>query len=427
MMKALFAAIAGLQNHITMMDVVGNNIANVNTQGFKASRVTFQDMLTQTISGASAPTENRGGTNPQQVGLGMKIGGIDVLQTQGSLQATGRNTDFAIQGTGFFIVRDGAQTYYTRDGGFDVAVTGEMVNPTTGFKVQGWQADTNGNIDTNKPLGSIVIPLGQAIAAQPTTAVTMQGNLNSSAVSAPVADSFSSTLDVYDSLGAAHPVVLKYTKTANPNEWDVSATSTDPAVNTLTVDTGAGGTKVTFDVTGHRMTPPLGTKMSIAVDLTTASGAGTTGTTAFTTVIDQDSVTQFAGPGAIAPTFNNGFSAGSLVSFSVGPGGDITGIFSNGTTRALGQMALANFTNPAGLQRAGSNNFQATSNSGVPNVGTPGTGGRGSVGAGVLEGSNTDLAREFTNVVIAQRGFQASSKIISTADQMLEGLVNLIR
>ncbi len=134
MMKALFAAIAGLQNHITYMDVVGNNIANVNTQGFKASRVTFQDMLTQTISGASAPTENRGGTNPQQVGLGMKIGGIDVLHTQGSLQATGRNTDFAIQGSGFFIVRDGSRTFYTRDGAFDVAVTGELVNPTNGSR-----------------------------------------------------------------------------------------------------------------------------------------------------------------------------------------------------------------------------------------------------------------------------------------------------
>ena len=424
MMKALFAAIAGLQNHITFMDVVGNNIANVNTQGFKASRVTFQDMLTQTISGASAPTENRGGTNPQQVGLGMKIGGIDVLQTQGSLQATGRNTDFAIQGTGFFIMRDGARTFYTRDGAFDVAVTGEMVNSTNGFKTQGWQADTNGVVDINQPIGSIVIPLGQAIAAQESTQITMVGNLDSASVAT---DSFSSTLDVYDSLGAPHPVVLTYTRTVNPNEWDVTATSSDAAVNALTVDTGAGGTTVVFDVDGRRITPAIGTDMTIDVDLTTASGAGVTGTIDFTITVDHDSVTQFAGPGAIAPTFNNGFSAGSLVSFSVGPGGDITGIFSNGTTRALGQMALANFTNPAGLQRAGSNLFEATSNSGVPNVGTPGTGGRGSVGAGVLEGSNTDLAREFTNVVIAQRGFQASSRIISTADQMLEGLVNLIR
>ncbi|MEX2446442.1 MAG: flagellar hook protein FlgE [Dehalococcoidia bacterium] len=424
MMKALFAAIAGLQNHITFMDVVGNNIANVNTQGFKASRVTFQDMLTQTISGASAPTEDRGGTNPQQVGLGMKIGGIDVLQSQGSLQATGRNTDFAIQGSGFFIARDGDRTFYTRDGAFDVAVTGEMVNPTNGFKVQGWQANTDGVVDINAPLTSIVIPMGQAIAAQATTRVNMQGNLDSGSAED---DSFSSTVDVYDSLGQARPVVLQYTKTGNANEWEVTATSDDDAINDIEVDTGDGDALVEFDPDGRRDDPPMGTLMEIGIDLTTESGAGSTGSVDFTMEIDHDAITQFAGPGTIAPTFNNGFSAGSLVSFSVGPGGDITGIFSNGTTRALGQLALANFTNPAGLQRSGSNNFEATSNSGVANIGTPGTGGRGSVGAGVLEGSNTDLAREFTNVVIAQRGFQASSRIISTSDQMLEGLVNLIR
>jgi flagellar hook protein FlgE len=419
MMKALFAAIAGLQNHITYMDVVGNNIANVNTQGFKASRVTFQDMLTQTISGASAPTENRGGTNPQQVGLGMKIGGVDVMHTQGSLQATGRNTDFAIQGSGFFIVRDGARSFYTRDGAFDVAVTGELVNPTNGFKVQGWRADTNGVVDIDSPLGSINIPLGQSIASQETTQVTLQGNLNSTVA---LGDSFSSTIDVYDSLGAAHPVTLTYTATANTNEWNVTATSTDAEVNALTVDTGAGGTTVVFDANGRRTTPPQGTNMAIAVDMTATSGAND-----FTMSVNHDSITQFAGAGTIAPTFNNGFSAGSLVTFSVGPGGDITGIFSNGTTRPLGQIAMAQFTNPAGLAKSGSNLFEATSNSGVPSIGTPGTGGRGSIGAGVLEGSNTDLAREFTNVVIAQRGFQASSRIISTADQMLEGLVNLIR
>ncbi len=422
MMKALFAAIAGLQNHITYMDVVGNNIANVNTQGYKASRVTFQDMLTQTISGASAPTEDRGGTNPQQVGLGMKIGGIDVMHTQGSLQATGRSTDFAIQGSGFFIVRDGARTFYTRDGAFDVAVTGELVNPTNGFKVQGWRADTNGEVDINAPLTSIIVPMGQAIAAQETTQVTITGNLDSQASSVAPADSFSTTIDAYDSLGAAHPVTLTYTKTATPNEWNVTASSSDPTISALAVDTGAGGTTILFDANGRRTTPALGTLMEIDVTMAAASGAGN-----FTMSVNQDSLTQFAGPGTVAPTFNNGFSAGSLVSFSVGPGGDITGIFSNGTTRPLGQIAMAQFTNPAGLQRAGSNNYEATSNSGVPSIGTPGTGGRGSIGAGVLEGSNTDLAREFTNVVIAQRGFQASSRIISTADQMLEGLVNLIR
>ncbi|MCK9486254.1 MAG: flagellar hook protein FlgE [Dehalococcoidia bacterium] len=418
MMKALFAAIAGLQNHITYMDVVGNNIANVNTQGYKASRVTFQDMLTQTISGASAPTENRGGTNPQQVGLGMKIGGVDVLHTQGSLQATGRATDFAIQGSGFFIVRDGARTFYTRDGAFDVAVNGgELVNPTNGFKVQGWRADTNGVTDIDSPIGSIVIPLGQSIAAQESTRVTLQGNLNADV---PQGDSFSTTIDVYDSLGAPHPVTVTYTKTATPNQWTVEASGAD-----LTASVAGNPATVVFDASGRMTTPAAGTPLSFPLVLDPAAANGATA--AITVAMDVAAITQFSGPGVIAPTFNNGFSAGALESFSVGPGGDITGIFSNGTTRPLGQIAMAHFTNAAGLQKAGSNLFESTSNSGVPGIGTPGTGGRGSVGAGVLEGSNTDLAREFTNVVIAQRGFQASSRIISTADQMLEGLVNLIR
>ncbi|RJQ11867.1 MAG: flagellar hook protein FlgE [Dehalococcoidia bacterium] len=428
MMKALFAAISGLQNHITYMDVVGNNIANVNTQGFKASRVTFQDMLTQTISGASAPTETRGGTNPQQVGLGVKIGGVDVLHTQGSLQATGRSTDFAIQGSGFFIMKDANRTFYTRDGAFDLAVSGELVNPTNAYKVQGWRADTNGVVDIDAPLTSIMIPMGQSIKAQESTQVTLKGNLDSGASSVAPADSFSTTVDIYDSLGASHPVTIKYTKTANPREWSVSATSTDTMINALTVDTdGAGSTLIEFDAQGRRTVPAAGVKMEIDVDLMTASGAGVTGTVDFTVEVDHDAITQFAGPGNVVQNFNNGYSAGSLVSFSVGPLGDVTGTFSNGTSRPLGQIAMALFTNPAGLARAGSNNFESTSNAGVPAIGRPSTGGRGSIGAGVLEGSNSDLAREFTNVVIAQRGFQASSRIISTADQMLEGLVNLIR
>ena len=415
MMRALFAAIAGLQNHITYMDVVGNNIANVNTQGFKASRITFQDMLSQTTAGASAPTENRGGTNPQQVGLGMTIGGIDVMHGQGTLQATGRNTDFAIQGAGFFIVRDGDRTFYTRDGAFDVAVTGELVNPTNGYKVQGWRADTDGNVDMDKPVESIHIPLGQSIAAQPTSSLTLQGNLNSAAADG---QSFSTTVDAYDSLGNAHPVTMRFVK-ASDSTWDVEVEGA--AVDSSTVNP----TQIEFDASGRMTTLSAGTPLELNITLDSAVVGGAD--TAVDIDVDIEAITQFSGAGQIAPTFNNGFSAGSLEDFSVGPGGDITGIFSNGTTRTLGQLATANFTNPAGLQRSGSNLFEVTSNSGVPGIGTPGTGGRGTVGAGVLEGSNTDLAREFTNVVIAQRGFQASSRIISTSDQMLEGLVNLIR
>jgi flagellar hook protein FlgE len=420
MMKALFSAIAGLQNHITMMDVVGNNIANVNTQGFKASRVTFQDMLTQNIAGASAPTADRGGTNPQQVGLGMKIGGIDTIQTQGSLQSTGRNTDLAIQGQAMFIVKNGQQQYYTRDGGFDVSVSGELVNPTNGFKVQGWRADTAGAVDSTQPLGSILIPYGQSIAAQPSTKVTLAGNVDSRVAAAA---SFSTTISVFDSLGASHPIELKFTKNVAVNTWDATLASTDPTVDVAGSAVNAADTPLTFDATGKITNPVLGSPLRVSVAL--VAGAAATSPIAFD--VNTDGLTQFAAAGQVSTTFNDGYSAGALVSFSVGPGGDISGIFSNGTTRPIGQLALGLFTNPGGLQRAGSNNWQETANSGSPIVGTPGTGGRGSVGAGVLEGSNTDLAREFTNVVIAQRGFQASSKIITTADTMLNDLVQMIR
>ena len=416
MMKAMFAAIAGLQNHITYMDVVGNNIANVNTTAFKAGRITFQDMLTQTIAGASAPTVNRGGTNPVQVGLGMRLGSIDVLHGQGSLQSTGKLTDFAIQGNGFFIIRDGLREYFTRDGSFDIASSGELVNPTNGYKVQGWNATPAGVVDTSQPIGSITIPFGQSVAAQESTVATFVGNLDSRLATGAT---ISTTIEIYDSLGAAHPVTLTFTKNAAANTWDVAAASTDADVTGVT----PAPAQLVFDAAGAIATPAPPAPLVLTTTLAAAAGANTP----ISTDIDISSLTQFAAEGQVSTTFNDGASAGSLVSFAVGPGGDITGVFSNGTNRLIGQLALAAFSNPGGLQRAGSNSFERTVNSGTPVIGTPGTGGRGIVGSGVLESSNTDLAREFTNVVIAQRGFQASSRIISVSDEMLADLVNLKR
>ena len=420
MMRALFAAIGGLRNHITYMDVVANNIANVNTAGFKPSRVTFKDMLSQTTVGASSPTANLGGTNPVQVGLGMTLAGIDVFHVQGALQSTGKLTDFAIQGNGFFVLNDGNRSVYTRDGAFDVSVSGELTNPTNGYRVMGWNATNTGVIDTNTPLVPLRIPFGQSTAAQETTAATLVGNLDAQA-----ADGTTVTLaiDVHDSLGDPHPVQLTFTKdyaTAVGN-WTVAATSTDPAVSGAPTITSP----VHFDPGGVMDTPAAGLlTLTVALDgtvtnATTPIGGGTT--------IDMTGVTQFAGDANLSLTFNNGFSAGALISFSLGPSGDITGIFSNGTNRTIAQMALAEFTNPAGLMRIGANNFSESNNSGTAIIGPPSTGGRGTVGSGMLEGSATDLAREFTNVVIAQRGFQASSRIISTADEMLQDLVNLNR
>lgn len=420
MMRAMFAAISGLQNHITFLDVVGNNIANVNTTAFKSGRVKFEDMLSQTTSGASAPTANRGGTNGVQVGLGMRVGGIDVIQTQGSLQSTGKLTDFAIQGNGTFILRNGSETFYTRDGSFDVSVSGELTNPTNGLKVQGWTANTSGVVDTTLPIGSISIPFGQPIAAQESTNVTLNGNLDSRLATGAT---LSTTTQIYDSLGAPHSVTLTYTKSATANQWGVAASTVDPAIATV----AAAPATVVFNNTGGLVTPDPTTNPPTPLVLTTTFAGAAGVNSPLTTDIDMSHVTQFATDGAVANTFNNGYAAGALVSFSVGPGGDITGIFSNGTNRPIGQLAMALFTNAAGLARAGANAFQPTANSGIPIVGTPGTGGRGTVGTGVLEGSNTDLSREFTNVVIAQRGFQSSSKVITTADEMLQDLVNLKR
>ena len=184
MLRSMFSAISGLRGHQTMMDVIGNNIANVNTVGFKSGRVNFQDILSQTIHGATAPQGGLGSINPAQIGLGMTVAGIDVLQTQGNLQSTGKTTDMAIQGDGFFIESDGADTTYTRDGAFDIALDGSLANPASGLKVQGWQADANGKIDITQPLTNLVIPIGQRTTALATSNVTLSGNLDAGAAAA---------------------------------------------------------------------------------------------------------------------------------------------------------------------------------------------------------------------------------------------------
>jgi flagellar hook protein FlgE len=417
MMRALNSAIGGLRNHMTYMDVIANNIANVNTAGFKSSRVTFQDMLSLTMNGASYATANRGGTNPQQIGLGMTLGGVDVIHSQGAMQATNKSTDFAIQGLGFFVMRDGSRQFYTRDGAFDVSTQGELVSPVTGYKVMGWNVNQiTGLIDTTQPITPLTIPFGRLIAAQPTTNATIVGNLNSTTATGAT---MTNTVQIYDSLGKPHTITLTYTKQAAANTWNVTGSSTSTDVATVVPAPGV----LTFNASGALTAPAPPAPLVV----TTTFNGGVQQSSPVVTNIDITKLTQFAAESSLATTFNNGYAAGALTSFSVGSNGDITGVFSNGSNRLIAQIALANFTNPGGLEKVQANMYQESANSGTPSIGTAGTGGRGQVGAGVLEGSNTDLAREFTNVVVAQRGFQASSRIISTADEMLQDLVNLKR
>jgi flagellar hook protein FlgE len=433
MMRSLFSAISGMRNHMSFMDVVGNNIANVNTVAFKASRVTFQDILSQNIKGASSPQNGRGGTNPAQIGLGMTLGGIDSIMTQGSLQSTGKLTDFSIQGDGFFIVSDGQRDYYTRDGAFDIGVDGGLVNPVTGLRVMGWTADTAGVVDTDLPLTALQIPFGTRISAQPTAdtgttnGMTMNGNLDSGAdlyaAGPPELGVVSTTVTAYDSLGNTHTIRIDFRHTAT-NEWTAVAEFDNDDADTLMNN----AVTVTNGVLQFTAQGVLDTSVASngLVQLSLASlGTGATDPLDFT--IDMATFSQFAGQSQLNLASQTGFPAGALVSFSVGSSGEISGIYSNGANRIIGQLALASFVNPGGMQRIGQNLWIPSSNSGEALTGTPNSNGRGVVNTGTLENSNVDLAQQFTNMIIAQRGFQSSSRVITASDTMLQDLVNIIR
>jgi flagellar hook protein FlgE len=408
MMRSMFAGVSGLRNHQTMMDVVGNNIANVNTTGFKASQVTFAEAISQTLSGASASTLTRAGINPTQIGLGTSLGSIDRVFTQGASQVTGRTTDLAIQGDGFFIVERDGERSYTRSGVFNFDDVGNLT-ATGGQRVQGWLADNLGVIDNNRPVAKIVLPTGQLVDPDPTTNVNIGGNLSGDL---SIGEGLQSSITIYDSLGASHEAQFTFTK-AGVNSWTLTA---EIAGNVLTV----ADPTVTFDGTGTLTsgsvttltgyTPPGANPLSFTVDLT--SGAN---------------LAQYGGQSNMEARSADGSAIGTLIGYSIGEDGAIEGQFSNGKTQLLAQLATAVFANNGGLLHSGDGNFRSTTQSGAPLIGETGTSGRGLLSAGTLEMSNVDLAREFTNLIIAQRGFQANSRVITTSDELLADLVNLKR
>lgn len=392
MLRSLFSGISGLRSHQTMLDVTGNNIANVNTTGFKSSRVVFQDTLSQVVANAGGAQDGVGGTNPAQVGLGVRVAGIATSFTQGASQTTGRSTDMMIQGDGFFVVRKGAESFYTRAGSFDFDATGQMVLPGEGALVQGWAA-VNGVIDTNAELSDLRVPAGTTMGAVPSSAADIRGNLDSAAADGTVKNL---TMTLYDAVGAERTMTLTFTRAAG--SWSVAATD-GTAVS--------ASQPMTFDPTGTLTTPTTLTLGGVDVDLSTVTG--------------------YAGLDTVAAGTQDGQAAGTLLSFALGADGTITGAFSNGLKQVIGRIAMAAFTNPGGLEKAGGSLFSTSVNSGDPMVGTPGTGGRGSLAGGSLEMSNVDLSSEFTSLIIAQRGFQANSRIITTSDEVLGELVNLKR
>ncbi len=418
MIRSMFAAVASLRNHQTFMDVVANNIANINTTGFKAGRIDFQDVLNQTLRGAVAPSSAHGGVNPVQVGLGSSVAAVDNLHTQGDLQPTGKTTDIAIQGDGFYNLSDGQQIIYTRDGSFDVGSDGKMVSPATGLKVQGWTADENGLVDTGQPIGDLTIPFNRMSPPSPSTSISTAGNLDSRAADGTPIET---VMTVFDSLGSPHNLTMRFVKVPNANAWDWEASTTDPSITTA--NPLASGT-ITFDTSGLPQTDP--TQPEGVINLSFNNGAAdASGATAVQ--IEMDKMTGFAQASTVNIDKQNGHEAGSLTSFTIGPDGSVQGIFSNGFNQTLGRLALARFSNPGGLTRTGNNAFQLSVNSGLPILGAPGGQGFGTVNSGNLEMSNANLAQQFTNMIMAQRGFQANSRMITTSDEMLQELIQLKR
>ncbi len=412
MLRSMFSAISGLRAHQTKMDVTGNNIANVNTVGFKASTTVFQDTLSQVIRAGGAPAADRGGTNPAQVGLGVKVAAITTNWTQGATQSTGRSTDFMIEGDGFFVTRGaGNEQLFTRAGSFDFDGSGKLVTPD-GSVLQGWMADGTGNINTNGPTGDLSVPYGQIVNPTQTTSGVVEGNLPAGTATG---ESVQTGITMYDSQGKPQKVFYNFTKLAAANSWELDVVHENGAVL-------VNNASVVFNASGALTTPAAPGTLAAFTPPAATFPSWTGGVT-----LDLSGLSQFGGQNTLAAPEQNGFALGSLQSFQLGNDGTITGVYSNGLRQPLGKLALASFNNPGGLEKAGGSSFRVGDNSGLAIVGVAGAGGRGVLNSGALEMSNVDLAEEFTGLIIAQRGFQANSRVITSSDEILQDLVNLKR
>jgi flagellar hook protein FlgE len=420
MMRSLFSGVAGLKSHQTRMDVIGNNIANVNTVGFKSGRVTFEDTLSQTQSGAAAATGDLGATNPKQIGLGVGIASIDTIVTDGSVQSTGKNTDLCLSGSGYFVVADGSEDYYTRNGDFNFDPNGTFISTGSGTKVQGWTADSSGTISTSGATGDIVVKAGQTMAAKATTSVTFSKNLDADTA---VGGTVSTTITAYDSLGVKYSIPVTMTRKTSAS--GVAGTWAATVAGTIT---GSDGTKLTTPASGTTIfTANFNSSGSITGTSTaTLSFTPTNGASAVSATVDYSDLTQVSGSSTLTTDYT-GYSAGTMSSVSLNAQGGIVGTFSNGEKRTLAQVAIGVFNNPAGLTKSGGSLYSSSTSSGTVQITSAGNGGAGTLTPSSLEMSNVDLSEQFSDMIVTQRGFQSNSKIITVADEMIETLVNMKR
>ncbi len=403
--------LSGLTAASDALAVISNNLANINTVGFKQSRASFRDLFYQVFG-------TNGANDPIQVGEGVALGSVTPAFTDGNLQGTGVKTDASITGNGLFATEANGVLQFTRAGNFTINAQGQLTTQD-GQLVMGYAA-VNGVISPSQTLSPIVVNHGQLIPASPTSTIQTQTNLDaSSAVDA----TFSTPITVYDSLGTSHVLTDQFTKTA-ANAWSYQITL--PAADTggTGAPTVVASGTLTFNGDGTLATPTApvtgiaiagladgANDMNITWNLQDATGNAL--------------LTQTSSPSATANTFQNGYASGTLSDFNIGSDGTIEGSFTNNQTLALGQIVLANFANPQGLLRMGQNSFQTTLSSGAPVIGVAGSGGRGTITGGSLEQSNVDIATEFSNMIVTQRGYQANARVVTTFDQLTQDTINM--
>ena len=409
MFSVFSTALSGLSANAIAVDAIGNNLANLNTAGYKATGLAFHDLMSQSLGI---------GNNNTDVGQGVGPVGIVRNFTQGAIQTTGGAFDAAIQGDGFFVVKNQAnQTLYTRAGNFILDTNGNLLT-ATGQNVQGWSA-TNGVLNASGAIGNINLPVGAVVPATATGKMSMDVNLDSTAATGTVV---TAPIEVIDSQGASHVLTASFTKTG-VNKWDYKVTipATDlTAAGTTSVASGS----LVFDSSGKLTTPAAGADPSVkiagladgAADMTIDWNLynGTAGR-----------LTQYAQTSGLSTSSQDGSAAGQITSIGLADGGLVVAQYSNGQQATVAQLAVATMRNPETLKSVGNNNLQATVETAPAAVGTSGSGGRGQVRGGAIEASTVDIAHEFTELITMQRSYQANSKIITTSDQMLQDTLNM--
>jgi flagellar hook protein FlgE len=417
MFTSFSTALSALDATSTAIDVVGNNLANMNSTGFKTSDVSFSNLVTQSLGAGLGTT---------QVGFGTATPLTSADFSQGAIQTSGGLLNGAISGSGFFVVQDPGtgNTEYTRAGNFQTDANGNLMT-ASGDYVQGWTTPgpTIGSIDSNGPVGNIVVPVGSLKAPVATT--TMSESLNLSSASTPTTEPFSTPLTIYDSLGTSHVLTLTFTNTG-PNAWSYSANlpasdCADGLADQVATGTMAFQTNGTMDFTAT--TNPITFTMPA---LTDGAASGGTVTWNLENTNGTGMITQFDEASASSSGTQNGAAAAQLTSVGLGDGGTILAQYSDGSQEIVGQVALASIRNPDSLIANGNNNYMLSEASATPNIGLPGTGGRGSIQGGSLESSNVDIATEFTNLIVYQRSYEAAGKVVTTANQMSQDTINLI-